>query len=298
MKKDKLPFFGAATALITPMNGDGSIDFDSLGRLIDFQIESGIDALLVLGTTGEPSTLTEEEKRKILSFTRDRINGRVPLIVGTGTNDTKKTADFSRYAALNGADAVLVVTPYYNKTTDEGLILHYKTVAESCDCPVILYNVPTRTGMNISLQVYKELSGVENIVGVKEASGNIGKVSEIISECGDNLTVWSGNDSETVPVMALGGAGVFSVLSNIMPREVVELTDLMKSGRYTEAAENAKRLNGITKALFFEVNPIPVKEACRMIELTKTAVCRPPLCEIVDKNRLALENELKKINLI
>ncbi len=298
MKKDKLPFFGAATALITPMNGDGSIDFDSLGRLIDFQIESGIDALLVLGTTGEPSTLTEEEKRKILSFARDRIDGRVPLIVGTGTNDTKKTADFSRYAAENGADAVLVVTPYYNKTTDEGLILHYKTVAESCDCPVILYNVPTRTGMNISLQVYKELSGVENIVGVKEASGNIGKVSEIISECGDNLTVWSGNDSETVPVMALGGVGVFSVLSNIMPREVVEMTSLMRSGRYTEAAENAKRLNGITKALFSEVNPIPVKEACRNMGLTKTAVCRPPLCGLGDKNRLALENELKKINLI
>lgn len=298
MKKYKLPFCGAATALITPMNGDGSIDFDSLDRLIDYQTESGIDALLVLGTTGEPSTLNEEEKRKILSFARDRIDGRVPLIVGTGTNDTKKTADFSRYAAENGADAVLVVTPYYNKTTDEGLILHYKTVAEACDCPVILYNVPSRTGMNIPLSVYKKLSKIENIVGVKEASGNIGKISDIISECGDSLAVWSGNDSETVPVMALGGAGVFSVLSNIMPREVAALTSLMRSGRYTEAAEIAKQLNGITKALFSEVNPIPVKEACRIMGLTKTAVCRPPLCGIGDKNRLALEDELKKINLI
>ena len=297
MKTKIIPFVGAATALITPMNSDYSIDFDSFGLMIEKQIDAGIDALLILGTTGESSTLSDKEKQKCIDFASEQINGRIPLIVGTGSNDTESAVKLSRYASDKGADAVLVVTPYYNKTTDTGLIRHYTKIADSCSAPVILYNIPQRTGMTISYPVYKALAEHDNIVAVKEASGSISAVSEIISGLGSSMYVYSGNDSETVPVMACGGIGVFSVLSNIMPREVVEICSLMRDGRGTEASALSNKLCSLVRALFCEVNPIPVKAACEMIGLCSSAI-RPPLCELSDKNRKKLRSELRKHGLI
>lgn len=297
MKKETLPFVGAATALITPMNGDTSVDYGAFGRLIDIQIDAGIDALLVLGTTGEPSTLSDSEKRECILFAAEKINGRVPLIVGTGTNDTKNTLTLSRFAADSGADAVLLVTPYYNKTTNEGLVRHFSTVADSCGCPVILYNIPARTGMDIPLSVYKKLAEHDNIVGVKEASGNIGNICALLAEVGDTLAVYSGNDTETVPIMAAGGRGVFSVLSNIAPKDVVSLVSFMESGNFKAAADLSKRLSSLTRALFCEVNPIPVKAAAEMAGICSSAL-RPPLCTISKEHRILLEKELKNTGII
>lgn len=297
MKKKKTLFVGAATALVTPMNDDLSVDFGAFGRLIDFQIDSGINALLVLGTTGEASTLTDDERKKITLFAAEKVSGRVPLIVGAGSNDTRRAVAFSSFAAKNGADAVLSVTPYYNKTTDAGLIRHFTHIADECEKPVILYNIPARTGMNISLPVYKELTKHENIIAVKEASGNIDAICELISSVGSGLRVYSGNDSETVPIMASGGIGVFSVLSNIMPAEVVRLTSLLSAGKTSDAAALSSELCGLTKALFCETNPIPIKAACEMMRLCSDNV-REPLCKISDKNSKILKKELKKHGLI
>ena len=297
MIKNNLPFVGAATALVTPMNDDLSIDYVSFGRMIDFQISSGIDALLILGTTGESSTLSDIERRECIEYSVTKVNGRVPIIFGTGSNDTRRAAEFSRFACSEGADGVLVVTPYYNKTTDQGLIRHYFTVADACDKPVILYNIPSRTGMNISLPVYKELAKHDNIVGTKEASGNISAICELISVVGDSLAVYSGNDAETVPIMAAGGVGVFSVLSNIMPREVASTASLMLNCKVNAAAENANKLSALTKALFCEVNPIPVKYASELLGLCRSFT-RPPLYGMTEEHKALLQNEMKKLGLI
>ena len=297
MNKKEKPFIGAATALITPMNDDTTIDFFSFGELINQQIDSGINALLVLGTTGEACTLSDKEKQKIIVYAAEQIGGRVPLIVGTGTNDTRRTVEMSSFASDNGADAMLVVTPYYNKTTEEGLIRHFAAVADACAKPVILYNIPSRTGMKITLPVYDKLANHDNIVGVKEASGDIAAIYELITSVGDKLAVYSGNDTDTVPIMSLGGCGVFSVVSNILPRDVTEICTLMLNDRTKEAANLSSKLLPLTKALFSEVNPIPIKTACSMLGLCGETM-RAPLCSMGDKKRLALYHELENQGLI
>lgn len=297
MNKKEKPFIGAATALITPMNDDTTIDYLSFGKLIDQQIDSGINALLVLGTTGEACTLSDEEKREIIFYAAERIGGRVPLIVGTGTNDTRHTVEMSTFAAKNDADAVLVVTPYYNKTTDEGLMRHFFAVADTCAKPVIIYNIPSRTGMKIALPIYEKLAEHDNIVGVKEASGDIAAISELIASVGNRLAVYSGNDTDTVPIMALGGCGVFSVVSNILPRDVTEICTLMLNNRTNEAANLSSKLLSLTKALFSEVNPIPIKTACSMLGLCGETM-RAPLCSMSEEKCLALLHELEKQGLI
>ena len=297
MEKAAIPFKGAATALITPMNDDLSVDFDSLGKLIDFQTDAGINAILILGTTGEAPTLSDDEKRRITVYSAEKIRGRVPLIVGVGTNDTKRSADMARWASKNGADAVLAVTPYYNKATDDGLIRHFFTIADECEKPVILYNIPSRTGVKISLPVYEKLALHPNIAGVKEASGDISAIAGLISSVGGRFAVYSGNDAETVPVMALGGVGVFSVLSNIMPREVTAICSDMLCGRTRSAAGASAELLPLTSALFSEVNPIPVKTACGLLGMC-TGALRPPLCGMGEASRQKLIKELKKKGLI
>lgn len=253
-------FTGVATALITPLTRSG-VDYEALGRLIDWQIESGINALVIAGTTGEGSTLTDEEHRDVLTFAYDRAKGRVPMIAGTGSNDTAYAIDLTKFACEVGYDGMLVVSPYYNKATQKGLIRMYNEIADASTKPLILYNVPSRTGVNIEPQTYVELSKHENIWAIKEANGNFSKIIETAALVGDKLDIYSGNDDQIFPILALGGKGVISVLSNILPRNTVEICDRFFSGDIEGSRElQFKHLN-IINALFSEVNPIPVKAA-------------------------------------
>ncbi len=294
--KKKTVFRGAATALITPMRDDGNIDYIAFGRLIEAQISSGIDALVVLGTTGETSTLSDKEKRDIVCFAVARVSGRVPLIIGTGSNDTERAAEMSKFASNSGADALLVVTPYYNKATDTGLIRHYLKIADSVGCPIIVYNVPSRTGVNIKPSVYRELASHENICAVKEASGNISQVAEISAELGDKLSIYSGADELTLPILSLGGTGVISVLSNIIPRDVHDLCERYFSGDNDGARELQLSMIGLNRAVFSEVNPIPIKAACEILGICSAKV-RLPLCEMSAESSLLLREALKKYGL-
>ena len=253
-------FRGAATALVTPLNEKG-VDYDALGRLIDWQIDEGIDALVIAGTSGEGSTLTDEEHREVLAFSAERIAGRVPMIAGTGSNDTAYALELSRFACENGADALLVVTPYYNKATQNGLIHMYNTIADAATKPLILYNVPSRTGVNIEPATYAALAGHPNIAGIKEANGNISKIVETFSLVGGRLAVYSGDDDQTVPLMSMGGLGVISVLSNLAPKRTAEMCARFLSGDVKGAAAMQCAFLPLIRALFSEVNPIPVKAA-------------------------------------
>ena len=253
-------FRGAATALITPLTEAG-VDFDAFGRLIDWQIDEGIDALVIAGTTGEGSTLTDEEHREAIRFSVERAAGRVPIIAGTGSNDTAYAVDLSRYACEVGADALLVVTPYYNKATQKGLIAMYSAIADASTKPLILYNVPSRTGVNIEPATYLALAEHPNIAAVKEASGNISKIVETFALVGDKLDIYSGNDDQIVPLMAMGGLGVISVLSNVMPRQTSELCARFFRGDVAGSAAMQMEYLPLINALFSEVNPIPVKAA-------------------------------------
>ena len=295
MSKKRI-FKGVATALITPFK-NGEVDFDALGRLIDRQIEGDIDALVICGTSGESCTLSDPEHKKVLQFALSRARGKVPMIAGTGSNDTKHAIGTSRFASEIGYDGLLVVTPYYNKSTDLGLIKSYTAIADAARCPIILYNVPSRTGCNISLPVYKELAKHENIAAVKEASGNISAVSELIAECGDELDVYSGNDDQTLPILSLGGAGVISVVSNIIPREMCDLTKKWFDGDILGCRRLHKKYLNLMKFMFCEVNPIPVKTACSMLGLCQDEL-RLPLCEIGEENQQKLQNALKEYDLI
>ena len=290
-------FKGIATALITPFAASGEVDYESYGRLIDWQIESGIDALVACGTTGEGPTLTDDEHKEVIRYTVERSAGRVPVIAGTGSNDTEHGLYMSQVAADAGADALLHVTPYYNKTTQKGLIQHYTYIADRVKCPVILYNVPSRTGLNISVDTYKVLSQHPNINGVKEASGNIGQVMHILSACGDDFNVWSGNDDEIVPMIGAGAQGVISVLANICPKETVELTHACLNGDYATARALQFKYIDLIDALFCETNPIPVKTAMNMLGY-EVGNLRMPLCEMEEKNALRLENALKNVGLL
>ena len=259
MKKNTV-FRGAATALITPLTNDG-VDYAAFGKLIDWQIEQGIDALVIAGTTGEGSTLTDEEHREAIRFSVERAAGRVPIIAGTGSNDTDYAISLSRYACQAGADALLVVTPYYNKATQKGLVAMYTAIADAVDKPIILYDVPSRTGVGIEPATYLALADHPNIVGIKEANGNISKIVETAALVGDKLDLYSGNDDQIVPILAMGGKGVISVLSNVMPARTVEICRRFFDGDVAGSARLQCELLPLINALFSEVNPIPVKAA-------------------------------------
>lgn len=253
-------FRGAATALITPLTATG-VDFDALGRLIDWQIEQGIDALVIAGTTGEKSTLNDKEHQAVLSCAIERANGRVPIIAGTGSNDTAHAIEMTRWACREGADAALVVAPYYNKATQNGLVAMYTAIADASEKPLILYNVPSRTGVNIEPATYARLAGHPNIAGIKEANGDISKIVETSALVGDQLDIYSGNDDQVVPILAMGGSGVISVLSNLMPAQTSRMCKRFFEGDVAGSADMQRRLLPLIHALFCEVNPIPVKAA-------------------------------------
>ncbi len=256
----KTVFTGAATAIITPLTESG-IDFDRFGKLIDWQIDEGIGAIVVTGTTGEASTLTDDEHKDAIRYCVERVNGRVPVIAGTGSNDTAYAIELTKYACEVGADAVLLVTPYYNKATQAGLIKSFFAVADVATKPCILYNVPSRTGCNITPATVAKLAEHPNIVAIKEASGNISQIAEIAALCGDKIDIYSGNDDQIVPIMSLGGKGVISVLSNLMPKETQKMCEDYLAGKTGEALKAQLRLLPLVNALFCEVNPIPVKAA-------------------------------------
>ena len=276
MKQQTL-FRGIATALATPMTQTGAIDFDAYGRLIDWQIDSGIAGLVACGTTGEAATMTYDEHKETIAYAVKRVNGRVPLIAGTGTNCTEKAIELTRFAGNAGADGCLVVTPYYNKATQNGLIAHYTAVADASSVPVILYNVPGRTGCNLLPETCSRLSEHPRIVAVKEACGNISQIVSLFEKAGDTLDVYSGNDDQIVPILAMGGEGCISVLSNILPKETMEICRLFFEGDVKGAAKLQCRLLPVIDGLFSEVNPIPVKAAlakmgygCDMLRLPLT----------------------------
>ena len=289
-------FKGMATAMVTPMTTTG-VDYDTLARFIDFQLESGINALVAVGTTGESATLSPEERKEVIRFTVKRVNGRVPVIADTGTNNTQHVLDFSRCACDDGADALLVVTPYYNKATQNGLIAHYSMIADVSTRPVIMYNVPSRTGCNLLPATVAALAEHPNIVGVKEASGNMSQVVEIIARCGDKLDVYSGEDGITVPMLSMGAAGCISVLSNVVPRESVEMCDKFFRGDVEGAAHLQCKLLPLVNALFSEVNPIPAKAAVAAMGFGEEYV-RMPLSLLEDANRAKLFNEMRKLGVL
>ncbi len=290
-------FTGAGVAIVTPMNNDGSINFDELGRLIDFNIDNGTDAIIICGTTGESSTMTDEEHIACIKFAVEKTNKRVPVIAGTGSNHTDYAIHLSQEAEKLGVDALLVVTPYYNKTSQEGLIRHYSAIADSVSLPIIMYNVPSRTGVNIAPSTCLALSKKANITAVKEASGNIGQVAEIAALCGNDLDIYSGNDDQIIPIMALGGKGVISVLSNCMPFETHEICELCLANKYDEAREKAFKIHRFTKDLFCDVNPIPVKAALNLMGFN-AGPCRLPLIDLNEANAEKLADSMKAIGLI
>ena len=295
-KFKKTIFSGAATAIITPFK-DGKIDYVSFKTIIEDQINGGVDGIVVAGTTGEAATLTHEEHCECIDFVVKEVDGRVPVIAGTGSNDTAYGIELSQYACKAGADALLLVTPYYNKATPKGLIKNFLETADKTDKPIILYNVPSRTGCNISLPVYKELAKHERIVAVKEASGNISAIAELIAECGDYFDIYSGNDDQIVPIMSLGGKGVISVLSNVLPRETHELCDLCLNGNYKDAAAMQLKYLKLINTLFCEVNPVPVKTAMAALGYC-TEEMRLPLCEMDDANKEKLLAVMKAHSII
>lgn len=279
-------FTGVATALVTPLDENG-VNYEAFGKLIDWQIDEGISALVIAGTTGEGSTLTEEEHRAVLHYAVQRAAGRVPIIAGTGSNDTAFAIELTRYACGIGCDAVLVVTPYYNKATQKGLIKMYTAIADAATKPVILYNVPSRTGCNIEPATYAVLAEHPNIAAIKEANGNISKIVETFSLVGDKLDIYSGNDDQIVPLMAMGGKGVISVLSNVMPAKTVELCDKMLAGDVAGAVDIQCELLPLINTLFCEVNPIPVKAAVAAMGFCEDYL-RMPLTSMEDQNKAKL----------
>ena len=276
-------FRGSGVALVTPMTPSG-IDFPALERLIEWHIASGTDALVVCATSGEGATLTYAERVEIIDRTVRQVNGRIPVIVGTGSNNTASAVILSREACDAGADGVLVVTPYYNKATQRGLVRHFTAVADAIDRPLIVYNVPSRTGVSCTAETYAALARHPNIVGVKEASGDFALLQDTRNLCGDDFVIWSGNDEDTAAICMLGGAGVISVAANIVPRELHELTALCFADRLLEAGRAQLRLSPLIRALFCEVNPIPVKTAMAHMGLCGDLL-RLPLCEMGEKNR-------------
>ena len=289
-------FTGMATAIVTPMAADGSIDYEALGRFIEFQIENGINALVVMGTTGENATIEPEDQKKVIAFTVEKVAKRVPVIAGTGTNNTEHVLANTKAACEVGADAVLVVTPYYNKATQNGLYKHFTTIADASTVPVVLYNVPGRTGCNLLPKTVARLAEHPNIVAVKEATGNMAQMVEIMHLCGDKIDVYSGEDALTVAMMAMGGAGTISVLSNVAPKEAVAMTDACKEGRFADAAKMQCDLLPLINTLFSEVNPIPAKAGTAALGFG-TDTLRLPLTSMEDHTKAVLLDEMRKLGM-
>lgn len=287
----KLLFEGSAVALVTPFTNDG-VNYEVLEELIEFQIENGTDAIVVCGTTGEPATMSDEEKKEVIRFTVEKVAGRVPVIAGTGSNSTRHAVELSMYAETVGADGLLIVTPYYNKTTQRGLIAHYRTIAMTTKLPIILYNVPGRTGLNMTAKTLKELSKIDNIVGLKEASGNFSQIAEIRKECGEDLWLYSGNDDQVVSMLALGAVGVISVAANVIPHDMREMVKEYLSGEVKKSCEIQLGAIDLIKALFSEVNPIPVKEAVRQIGFD-AGKCRMPLVDMTEEGQMMISEALR-----
>lgn len=294
----KKPIFtGAGVAIVTPMHKDGSINYEKLGELIDWQIENKTDSIVICGTTGESATMTDKEHVDCIKYAVKHVNKRVPVIAGAGSNDTSYAVELSIEAKNLGADALLHVSPYYNKTSQKGLVRHFTEIANATDLPIILYNVPSRTGVNISVDTYKILCEHENIVATKEASGNISHVAAVKAACGDKLDIYSGNDDQIVPILSLGGIGVISVLSNVLPKQSHDIVDLYLNGKTTESAKLQLELLEFINALFSDVNPIPVKEAMNIMNMD-VGSCRLPLVDMEENTKQKLINAMKKIELI
>lgn len=292
----KIVFKGCGTAIITPFTEQG-VNFNEFKKMIEFQIENGVDSIIVCGTTGEASTMALEEKKETIKFAVEVVNHRVPIIAGTGGNCTKNVIEMTKFAESVGVDGVLVVTPYYNKTTQTGLIEHYKAVAKETTLPIILYSVPSRTGVNILPETCLELSKIENIVAIKEASGNLSQVAEIANLCGENLNIYSGNDDQITPVLAVGGIGVISVLSNVAPKYTHDIVNNFVSGNVEEAINAQIKAIPLVKALFCEVNPIPVKEAMNILGYN-AGLPRLPLVPLSENGKEKLKRELLAFGLI
>lgn len=296
MSNKSTVFTGAGVAIITPFK-NGAVDYDSLGNMIERQIANSTDAIVICGTTGESSTLSDEEHRSCIRYCVEKVEGRIPVIAGTGSNDTDYAIELSKYACDVGADALLIVTPYYNKATPKGLIKSYTAIADASSKPIILYNVPSRTGVNIPLTVYRELAKHERIVATKEASGNISTIAEIAAELGDCLDIYSGNDDQIVPILSLGGKGVISVLSNVVPKQTHDICKLWFEGKAKESAELQLKLLKLANTLFCEVNPIPAKTAMSLMGFC-TEEMRLPLCEMEESNKAKLIGVLKEYKII
>lgn len=290
-------FQGAGVAIVTPMNEDGSVNYPKLKDLIEFQIKNHTDAIIICGTTGEASTLTDEEQIECVRFTAETVAKRIPVIAGAGSNDTKHAIALAQGCEKAGANGVLLVTPYYNKTTQKGLVAHYTAIANNITVPIILYNVPGRTGLNIAPQTCYELSKVKNIIGIKEASGNFSNIVEIAALCGPDFDIYSGNDDQIVPILGLGGKGVISVLSNVAPKDTHDMVEKFHAGDLKGAVELQCKTLELTKALFCEVNPIPVKTALNLMGF-EVGPCKAPLCEMEEKNLEILKSALKNYGLI
>lgn len=288
----KILFRGCGTAIATPFTNENKINYEVLKKYLDFQMENKVDAIIVCGTTGESATLSNDEKKELINFTVKYVNKKAPVIAGTGSNNTKFAIELSRYAEKVGADGLLVVTPYYNKTTQEGLIEHYTEIARKVKIPIIMYNVPSRTGVNILPETCLELSKIENIVAIKEASGNISQIAKIAQLCKDNLYIYSGNDDQILPILSIGGIGVISVLSNIKPKEVHDICEKYINGNIDNAKEIFLKFLPLANSLFCEVNPIPIKYALSKIgyDFGKP---RLPLVEL--KNKELIDSQIKML---
>lgn len=290
-------FKGAGVALVTPMHQDGSVNFQKLGELIDFQIAGGTDCIIICGTTGETSTLETDEHIRCINFAVEKTAGRIPVITGVGSNHTAYAVMMAKEAKKAGVDGILCVTPYYNKASQQGLVRHYNSIADTTDLPIVLYNVPSRTGCNIQAETYLELSKHPNIVATKEASGDISAIAKIRALCGDELNIYSGNDDQIVPILSLGGIGVISVLSNVMPRETHDICRLFFEGKIEESRDLQISLIGLVGALFCDVNPIPVKAALNMMGF-EVGGYRLPMCETTPEKLKLIKKELSLHNLI
>lgn len=288
-------FTGSGVAIVTPMNADGSINYDVFGALIEDQIENHTDAIVVAGTTGEASTMTDEEHIEIIRYTVEKVGKRVPVIAGTGSNDTYYAIELSKQAQEAGADALLQVTPYYNKTSQRGLAAHFRAIADAVSIPIILYNVPSRTGVKISIDTYIDLAKHPNIVATKEASGDFSLIAEIAAKT--DLDIYSGNDDQVLPLLALGGKGVISVSANVIPQQKHDMIDLFLNGKRDEALMLQKKYLDLEKALFMDVNPIPVKEAMNLMG-RKAGECRLPLVKMEEAKIENLKNALQNAGLL
>lgn len=288
-------FKGSCVAIVTPFNENG-VDFKSLENLVEWHIKEGTDSILVCGTTGEASTMSLQERKETIKFVVDLVNKRVPVIAGTGSNNTSASVSMSKWAENIGVDALLVITPYYNKTTQKGLIQHFKTVNDNVNIPIIVYNVPGRTGMNISPETLKVISDFKNIAAVKEASGNLSQVIKMKALCGDKIDIYSGNDDQIIPILSVGGIGVISVLANVVPKATHDMVHLYLQGKTDEALKLQLDYLPLANSLFIETNPIPVKTALNIMNMDG-GILRLPLCEMEANNKKLLEEELAKLNL-